>query len=1289
MANSSESKIADTNEWAQLIEDAITKDFISYHDYNEFQNLQHIGSGVFGKVYRATWKSQDTIVALKSFEFNNYVMKEILNEVQLLRKINFHKNIIQLFGITKRKNSEYLFILEYANGGTLRDYLENNFYKLDWNIKLQFAIQIADAVSCLHKNDIIHCDLNSHNILVHQSIIKLADFGLSHRIAEVSSNNNDIFGTLPCIDPQAFVVDNYKASKKSDVYSVGVLLWEISSGQKPFKSYGMPYPRLILEILNTPISGTPIDYINIYTECWQNNPDNRPDIQQVVSDLKLINLVTNEIKIYENTVSNIENNIPINNDNSIKDNSSSSYINHSLQTKYNKLIEKYYDGMQIDENLSITNIYLDENEIIVNELLLLYEDAIKKGIYKNDYIQLIKQQIILKNKSENEIFHYLLNLLNNKSKQNTLILLADFYRFEIGTVKNEVKAFKLYEEAAEKGHINAIDQLGYCYQKGIGTEKNEVKAFKLYKEAAEKGHINAICKLGFYYLNGMGTEKSVIKAFEKYKEAAEKSHICAIYNVGVCYQIGIVTVKNEVKAFELYKDAAEKGQIDAIFLLGYSTEKGLINAIYRLGECYYYGIGTEKNEIKAFEKYNEAAEKGHICAIYNVGICCQIGIGTVKNKFKAFEKYKEAAEKGYIEAAEKGQIDAIHNLEYCYEKGIGIEKNEIRAFELYKASKLYKIAAKIGEAYQSGIYCENCYMLYANITYKWCKPCQINHLKNNFTNWTSGNKEIDSFIQKIQLEINNYNDIILEWIPYNQFTDKYSKCNFLKIWKNGPLYYSHNKRIFLRKSNKGVVIKHIYNSHNMTNKFLHKVKTYLTSTDFDCKIYGISQDLETNDYIIVFKEEYYHGYCVKCDKKYTSNESNWCKQCQIDYFKNNFMNWTSGNEKFDDLIQKMQLQVNNHNGIIIEWIPFDQFKNIKEIGEVNFARIYSAVWKDGPLNYNYNKMELERIPDRNVSLKYLQITSANECLIKVKTYLTIIDFNYKIYGISQNPGTRNYIIVFKNGYCVKCGEKYTKEKEKYKWCKSFQINCLKNNFTNWTSENKKIDDFIHEVQLQINAYNDVIFEWVPYNQFENIKKIGKGNFTITVFSAIWKNGPLNYNCSKMELRKIPNRNVSLKHLQNTNINEFLTKVKTYLTNTDNCKMYGISQHPDTKNFILVLQDKYYIEYNKNYCERCNDIYTNIKYKWCNPCQMDNLKLNFSENKIINDLILEMQLKINSPFDRVFEWVPCNQFNYIKEIGKDDYDIVYSAIWKDGPLYYNGKKWTRKSNTKVALKCLYL
>lgn len=57
--------------------------------------------------------------------------------------------------------SNYLLILEYADSGTLGNYLKDNFSKLDWGIKLQFAIQIADAVSCIHQNNIVHCDLVS------------------------------------------------------------------------------------------------------------------------------------------------------------------------------------------------------------------------------------------------------------------------------------------------------------------------------------------------------------------------------------------------------------------------------------------------------------------------------------------------------------------------------------------------------------------------------------------------------------------------------------------------------------------------------------------------------------------------------------------------------------------------------------------------------------------------------------------------------------------------------------------------------------------------------------------------------------------------------------------------------------------------------------------------------------------------------------------------------------------------------------------------------------------------
>jgi len=94
----------------------------------------------------------------------------------------------------------------------------------------------------------------------------LADFGLSRKIAETSSH---VFGIIPYVDPKCFNnrSQNYKLNKKSDVYSIGVLMWQISSGRKPFisKNYDV---GLVLDILNgkreTIIDGTPINYSNLY-----------------------------------------------------------------------------------------------------------------------------------------------------------------------------------------------------------------------------------------------------------------------------------------------------------------------------------------------------------------------------------------------------------------------------------------------------------------------------------------------------------------------------------------------------------------------------------------------------------------------------------------------------------------------------------------------------------------------------------------------------------------------------------------------------------------------------------------------------------------------------------------------------------------------------------------------------------------------------------------------------------------------------------------------------------------
>ncbi|GBC08958.1 hypothetical protein RclHR1_08500003 [Rhizophagus clarus] len=266
---------------------------------------------------------------------------------------------------------------------------------------------------------------------------------------------------------------------------------------------------------------------------------------------------------------------------------------------------------------------------------------------------------------------------------------------------------------------------------------------------------------------------------------------------------------------------------------------------------------------------------------------------------------------------------------------------------------------------------------------KWCKSCQINELNQNFTIWTSGNKMIDDFIQEIRLNVNGINDIIVEWIPYNQW-----------------------ERIAYKK----VTLKYLYNSRNNISKFLNgvervplhpEVKLYSTnkSDKSNIKIYGMSQDPDTKDYILILQD----SYCEKCGKMYANMKDvsyKWCKPCQINDFKQNFANWT------------------------IEWIPYNKFIDFKEIGKGGFATVNLAMWIDGPLKYGKKKMGWERMPNKKVALKSLHNTQniTSEFLNEVKAY----SYSYsnpidnipqnddgilKIYGITQNPSTKDYVII--------------------------------------------------------------------------------------------------------------------------------------------------------------------------------------------------------------------------------------------------------------------------------------
>ncbi|RIA92866.1 kinase-like domain-containing protein, partial [Glomus cerebriforme] len=278
---------------------------IDYIEYNNFSDIEKIGEGGFGIVNRANWIDGGIKVALKG-PLNNSIddnQKEyFLRELKLLRQIN-HPNINRFLGVTKDLvRNNYIIVLQYANQGNLREYLEKNFPSLHWEDKIQMALDITCGLKYLHSRQIIHRDLHAKNILVNNGSLMIADLGLSKRSTEINSNSIH-FGLPAYIEPQCYIDHNYKQNEKSDIYSLGVLFWEISSGKPPFSEIPIFNINLLVirGIREIPIENTPFEYQQLYKNCWKKEPYQRPDINEIYSALIQLKLqFDNEIRINSN-----------------------------------------------------------------------------------------------------------------------------------------------------------------------------------------------------------------------------------------------------------------------------------------------------------------------------------------------------------------------------------------------------------------------------------------------------------------------------------------------------------------------------------------------------------------------------------------------------------------------------------------------------------------------------------------------------------------------------------------------------------------------------------------------------------------------------------------------------------------------------------------------------------------------------------------------------------------------------------------------------------------------------
>ncbi|PKC58242.1 kinase-like protein [Rhizophagus irregularis] len=156
--------------------------------------------------------------------------------------------------------------------------------------------------------------------------------------------------------------------------------------------------------------------------------------------------------------------------------------------------------------------------------------------------------------------------------------------------------------------------------------------------------------------------------------------------------------------------------------------------------------------------------------------------------------------------------------------------------------------------------------------------------------------------------------------------------------------------------------------------------------------------------------------CSECKKIIIGN--NWCQTCNSMKFQQNFNNWTSGNEIINKFIQNSQLSAKNHFQLL-EWIPYEKFRNISYATEGKFGKVYSANWKDGYITYwNKKKNQWKRDGKTTVALKTLN-NSQNitlEFINQVMLHLKIQEYKLsdqiiKCHGITRDPKTKDYIIV--------------------------------------------------------------------------------------------------------------------------------------------------------------------------------------------------------------------------------------------------------------------------------------
>eukprot|EP00250_Pteridium_aquilinum_P019243 c24360_g2_i1 orf=300-3977(+) len=266
----------------------------------DLEELRELGSGTFGTVYHGKWRGTDVAIKrIKSSCFTGRssererLIADFWREACILGQLH-HPNVVAFYGVVPDGPGVTLAtVTEFMVNGSLKQALQKKDRPLDHRKRLLIAMDAAFGMEYLHQKNVVHFDLKCENLLVNlrdlqRPICKVGDLGLS-KVKQQTMVSGGVRGTLPWMAPELLNGSSSLVSEKVDVFSFGIVLWELLTGEEPYATmhYGAIIGGIVSNTLRPPVPRwCNSAWKSLMETCWSADPGERPTFSEIARSLR-------------------------------------------------------------------------------------------------------------------------------------------------------------------------------------------------------------------------------------------------------------------------------------------------------------------------------------------------------------------------------------------------------------------------------------------------------------------------------------------------------------------------------------------------------------------------------------------------------------------------------------------------------------------------------------------------------------------------------------------------------------------------------------------------------------------------------------------------------------------------------------------------------------------------------------------------------------------------------------------------------------------------------------------